>query len=279
MLNKLTSLARRAIDNYNLISDGDKIAVGLSGGKDSIALASILKHYSRFSKQKFEVIAIIIDMFNGKTDYSKLLDYCKQIDLPVHIVKSKIYDVVFNVKKEGNPCSLCAKLRRGILNNTAKELGCNKVALGHHCDDVLETFMMSLFYEGRISSFMPKTYMEDCDLTVIRPMLYIKEESIIHFSKDKPVVHNCCPADKKTKRQYFKELLTRIEKENPHAKEHMLNALIHSERANLFPTTEEFVLKHNKKEQDKKNRKQEQIKAKQTRLKANEVFKIENKNN
>ena len=177
MLNKLTSLARRAIDNYNLISDGDKIAVGLSGGKDSIALASILKHYSRFSKQKFEVIAIIIDMFNGKTDYSKLLDYCKQIDLPVHIVKSKIYDVVFNVKKEGNPCSLCAKLRRGILNNTAKELGCNKVALGHHCDDVLETFMMSLFYEGRISSFMPKTYMEDCDLTVIRPILYIKEES------------------------------------------------------------------------------------------------------
>lgn len=274
MLNKLTSLARRAIDNYNLISDGDKIAVGLSGGKDSITLATILKHYSRFSKNKFSVIAIIIDLFDGKTDYSSLLEYCKSIDLEVHIVNSKIYDVVFNIKKEGNPCSLCAKLRRGILNNCAKELGCNKVALGHHSDDVLETFMMSLFYEGRISTFMPSTYMEDCDITVIRPMIYIKEESIIHFSKHLPIVHNCCPADKKTKRQYFKDLLNQINTENPNAKERMLTALIHSERANLIPATSEFIEKHNKKEQDKIQRRKVQNTEKATRLKANKMFKI-----
>ena len=274
MLNKLTSQMRKVIDNYNMIQNGDKIAVGLSGGKDSITLATLLKHYSRFSKEKFEVVAIIIDLFNGKTDYSPLLEYCKTINLEVHIINSKIYNIVFNTKQENNPCSLCAKLRRGILNSAAKELGCNKVALGHHCDDVLETFMMSLFYEGRISTFMPSTYMQDCDITVIRPMIYIKEQSIISFAKDLPIIKNCCPADKKTKREYFKELLAQIEKENPQAKDRMLTAIIHSERANLFPTTPEFLQKHNKKLDEKKQRKQEQDKAKQTRLKANEVFKI-----
>ena len=278
MLNKLTSQMRKALDNYNMIQNGDKIAVGLSGGKDSITLATLLKHYSRFSKEKFDVVAVIIDLFDGKTNYNELLEYCKSISLEVHIINSKIYNIVFNTKKETNPCSLCAKLRRGILNSAAKELGCNKVALGHHCDDVLETFLMSLFYEGRISTFMPSTYMQDCDITVIRPMIYIKEQSIICFAKNLPVVKNCCPADKHTKREYFKELLENIEEQNPHAKDRMLTAIIHSERANLFPSTPEFIQKHNKKQEEKVSKKQAQDAAKQTRLKANEVFKI-NKSN
>lgn len=278
MLNKLTSLARKAIDHYNLISDGDKIAVGLSGGKDSLALATILKHYSRFSKQKFEVVAVVIDLFNGQTDYTELIKYCDGVNLQVHIIKSKIYNIVFNTKQESNPCSLCAKLRRGILNNAAKELGCNKVALGHHMDDVLETFMMSLYYEGRISTFMPSTYLQDCGITVIRPMIYIKEQSLTAFAKNLPVVKNNCPADKKTKREYFKNLLTQIEKENPQAKDRMLTAIIHSERANLFPTIPEFVEKHNNKQLNKKAKKQIQNIEKQKRLKANETFVLPKQN-
>lgn len=269
MLNKLTSLARKAIDDYNMIEDGDKIAVGLSGGKDSITLATILKHYSRFSKEKFEVVAIIIDLFNGQTDYTALLEYCKSIDLEVKIVSSRIYDIVFTHRKEQNPCSLCAKLRRGILNSEAKALGCNKVALGHHSDDVLETFLLSLFYEGRLSTFMPVTYLNDVDIKVIRPMIYIKEVSIISFTKNLPVVHNCCPADKHTKREYFKSLLEKINKDNTKAKDLMLTALIHSERANLFPVVERFKEKMQADKAKKQSKKIQKNTKNSDTLKAN----------
>ncbi len=235
-MKKILSLMRKCIDDFKMIEDGDRIAVGLSGGKDSLALATALKLYQRFSPQKFELVAIIIDLFNGQTDYSKLLDYAKSIDLECHLVPSEIYNIVFEERKESNPCSLCAKLRRGILNTEAVKLGCNKVALGHHADDLIETFFLSLFYEGRLSSFSPTTYLSRTDVTVIRPLVYVNERLIVGATKNLPIVHNCCPADKHTQRQYIKELYAHIQKEIPFVKERVHDAILHPERNNLITT-------------------------------------------
>lgn len=233
-MQKILSQLRKAITDFNMINDGDKIAVGLSGGKDSITLATALKMYQRFSPEKFELKAIIVDLFNGKTDYSTLLDYCRGIDLDVVVVPSEIYDVVFNIRKEKNPCSLCAKLRRGILNSKAKELGFNKVALGHHSDDLVETFLLSLFYEGRLSTFSPVTYLSNTQLTVIRPMMYVSEQNVLRVSSSMPIIHNCCPADKHTQRQYVKDLLSSIDTDVPDVKQRILDALVHPERNKLI---------------------------------------------
>lgn len=273
MINKLCSQARQAIEDYRMICDGDKIAVGLSGGKDSLTLATILKHYQRFSPQRFEVIAIIIDLYNGKTDYTPLLEYCKSIGLEVQIINSKIYDIVFNQKKEGNPCSLCAKLRRGILNTKAKEFGCNKIALGHHSDDVIETFFLSLFYEGRLSTFQPVTYLSDADVTIIRPFFYIRESSIIKFTEDLPVIHNCCPADKKTKREDMKTLLRDISEDIPFVKDRILKALVHTERNNLIAPLEKNVEKRTQKKLARKQNKEKTINLKNQQIQS--VKKIE----
>mgnify|MGYP002518100121 CR=1 FL=1 len=233
-IQKICSLVRRAIDDYDMIQDGDKIAIGLSGGKDSITLASTLKYFQRFSPQKYDLIAIIIDLFDGKTDYSKLTDYLDSIGLDYKIVNSHIYDVVFNIRKESNPCSLCAKLRRGILNTEAKKLGCNKIALGHTADDLDETFFLSLFYEGRISTFSPVSYLSQVDATVIRPLIYVDETITTAFAQDKPVVFNCCPADKNTKRQFIKDMIDDLAEKIPNSKKRIHDALIHTERVNLI---------------------------------------------
>ncbi len=235
-LKKLLSLSRRAIEDYKMIEEGDKIAVGLSGGKDSITLLCIMANLRRFYPAKFEVGAISVDMGLGldEREVESVKNLCDELGVEYVVEKTHIGEIVFDVRKESNPCSLCANMRRGALNSTAKKHGYNKVALGHHADDFLETFFLSLFYESRLSTFSPVTKLERQDLTVIRPMIYIREKMISGFAKDKPIIHNPCPADKHTKRQYIKELLKNLEKENPKLRENVLSALYHPDRNNLI---------------------------------------------
>lgn len=235
-LQKLLSKARRAVEDYKMIEDGDKIAVGLSGGKDSLTLLYILANMRRFYPVKFEVIAVSVDMGLGldPDEVAAVQKVCDELGVEYVVEKTQIGEIVFNVRKEKNPCSLCANMRRGALNNTAKAHGCNKVALGHHADDLVETLFLSLFYEGRLSTFSPVTELERAGVTVIRPMIYIREKEIIGFAKDKPIIHNPCPADKHTQRQYIKNLIKTLEKDNRKIKDNVLGAITHPERNNLF---------------------------------------------
>lgn len=233
-MQRILSYLRKAVEEYNLIEDGDKVAVGISGGKDSLALLKALSMYSRFSPQKFSIVAITIDMYSGEEDYQELKDFCKELNVEYHIIKSDIYKIIFEERKESNPCSLCAKLRRGMLNTTAIELGCNKLALGHTADDVTHTFLLSLFYEGRLSSFLPKLFMDRTGMTVIRPLILADEKDIISVSKNFPVKKSSCPADKHTQREYVKTLIKHIQQEIPFAKDRIFSAITHPERYNLF---------------------------------------------
>ena len=213
---RLLSHARRAVDDYNMIEDGDKIAVGISGGKDSLALLTALAGLKRFYPKKFEVIGISIDMGLEGMDFSGVAKYCEELGVEYKIVKTEISNIIFNVRKEPNPCSLCAKMRRGALNLAAVEEGCNKVALGHHFDDVVETFMLNLFFEGRIGTFSPVTYLSRMDITVIRPLIYMPEKDVRYFASktELPVVASTCPADGNTERENMKQLLASIERNN-----------------------------------------------------------------
>lgn len=232
-MQKILSQMRRAIDEYSLIKEGDKIAVGVSGGKDSLALIKGLKLYSKFAPYKFEVIGITIDMF-GNSDFSEIEKFCKDLDIKYYVYKSNIYETVFEIRKEKNPCSLCSKLRRGMLISKAKELGCNKLALGHTADDVLHTFLLSVFYEGRLSTFSPISYLDRTGMLVIRPLILTDEKLIINESKHLPVKKSNCPADKHTQREYVKQLLVKIEQDIPIAKDRLFSAITHPERYNLF---------------------------------------------
>lgn len=213
-MQKMLSYMRRCIDDYNMIEEGDKVCVGVSGGKDSLTALVVLSALSKFYPKKFTLHAITLDLGFEGGDFTALEELCKEIDVPLTIVKTDIKAVVFDIRKESNPCSLCAKMRRGSLHDTAKAHGCNKVALGHHFDDAVETYMMSLFYEGRISCFMPVTYLDRMDITLIRPMLYMEEREVRSFASKNnlPIMHNPCPANGKTKRQEIKELLHHLEK-------------------------------------------------------------------
>jgi tRNA 2-thiocytidine biosynthesis protein TtcA len=240
-MQKILGQVRRACQDYNMIEDGDVIGVGLSGGKDSLLLVKALAMYSRFSQQKFKIEVITIDLFNGESNYQKLKDFCDDLGVNLTIIKSNIYEVLFEVRKEKNPCSLCAKMRRGALNEKAKELGCNKIALGHHADDLIETMFLSMFYEGRLSSFHPISYMDRIGLSVIRPLIYVEEKDIVGVVKRQnfPVMFNCCPANKNTQREYVKQLLNNIKKDIPFVKERIHSALTHTERYNLFDKIDE----------------------------------------
>ena len=235
-LQQLMSPVRRAISDFNMIKSGDKIAVGLSGGKDSIALLSALAGLRRFYPEPFEIIAVRIDTGIGSDEVEEkaLFDYCKQIGVECHVEKTQIYQVVFEERKEKNPCSLCANMRRGALNSTAKNLGCNKVALGHHADDLIETFFLSMIYEGRLSTFQPSTYLSKDDLTVIRPLIYVKEHEILSFSKDKPILKNPCPVDKFTQREEVKNTIKELSQKYPLLKDNVFNALVDDKRHNLI---------------------------------------------
>jgi tRNA(Ile)-lysidine synthetase-like protein len=235
-MQKMLSKVRKACNDYKMIENGDKIAIGVSGGKDSVALLKALAMYSMFSTEKFTIEAISVDLFNGKTDYTELERFCSELNVNLTIINSSINKVLFEDRKEKNPCSLCSKMRRGALNAKALELGCNKVALGHHSDDLIETFFLSMFYEGRLSTFHPISYMDRTGITIIRPLLYVNEREIIGAVKrhNMPIIHNPCLADKHTKREYIKQLLKDIQKDVPIVKDRIFGAVTHPERYNLF---------------------------------------------
>ena len=225
-LQKLMSYTRRAIEEYDMISDGDRIAVGVSGGKDSLALLCALHGLSRFYPKKFEIVPINLRMgFPEETDEVSR-SVCEQLGLELKSVESEIYSVVFEVRKEKNPCSLCANMRRGALHSAAKDFGCNKLALGHHFDDAVETIMMNLFIEGRFDCFRPVTYLSRSDVTVIRPMLYVPEKEVQHFVRVCGItpVPKKCPADGVTKRQKTKESLAELERNDRGVKLRIFNA-------------------------------------------------------
>ncbi len=226
-LQKLYSYTRKAIDDYEMINEGDKIAIGISGGKDSLTLLYALSGMRKFYPKKYELAAISVDLGLGIQNMDKIKELCDSLEVPLYIEKTEIGNIVFDIRKEKNPCSLCAKMRKGALNNKALELGCNKIAYAHHKDDIIETMMMSLIYEGRINSFAPVTHLEKTGLYVIRPMMYVSEAEVIGF-KNKyqlPVAKNPCPVDGHTKREYIKKLISEINKENPGVKERMFTAI------------------------------------------------------
>lgn len=227
-LQQLLSYTRRAIDDYGMIEEGDKIAVGVSGGKDSLALLQALKGLSRFYPKHFEVHAVTVDLSFKNQDLEEITAFCKRLDVPYTIVKTEIAQIIFEDRKESNPCSLCAKMRKGALNEEIKRLGCNKVAYAHHKDDVVETMLLSLIFEGRFHTFSPKTYLDRMDLTVIRPLIYVTEMEVIGFVNkyELPVAKSSCPVDGYTKREYAKNLLKQLTLENPGVKERMFTAIV-----------------------------------------------------
>lgn len=237
-MRKLLSLTRKAITDYDMIRDGDKIAVGLSGGKDSIALLAVLAEYRKFSPQKFDLIAVNVDLGWGvdPDQVRSVQSYCDAIDVPFVVEKTEIAQII-EIREEKSPCSLCSKMRRGALNGVANRCGCNKLALGHHADDLAETLLLSLIYEGRFSTFMPISLMERSGITLIRPFLYVEEKYLSGFARRYalPIIDNPCPKDKHTKRQDVKELLSALDARFPDAKSHILTAIYHPERNNLFP--------------------------------------------
>ena len=224
-LQKLLSLTRQAVEDYHMIDDGDKIAVGVSGGKDSLCLLTALAHMRKFYPKKFDIEAITVSLGFPESDYSKIQELCDELGVHYTIVETQIAEIIFDRRKEENPCSLCAKMRKGALNNAADELGCNKVALGHNKDDVNETFLMSLIFEGRIGCFSPVSFLEKKKLYSIRPLIYVTEYQTRNFAKNFNIVKNPCPADGNTKRQEIKELIESLEKTYPNLNQRLFGAV------------------------------------------------------
>ena len=225
-MQKLIGLVRRCVQDYHMIEEGDRIGVGVSGGKDSVALLAFLAELRKYNDKKFEVEAVTIDMGLGM-DYSSIQQLCDRLDVKFNLVKTEIGPIIFDHRKEKNPCSMCSKMRRGALNQAILDRGMNKLALGHHYDDAVETFMMSLIYEGRISCFQPVTDLDRTGIIQIRPMLYIHEKSIDSFVKrnDLPVITNRCPVDKYTKREEIKQLVYDLSATYPDLRERIFGAM------------------------------------------------------
>lgn len=226
-LQQVLSYVRKAVDDYHMIDEGDKIAVGISGGKDSLTLLYALSDLRRFYPKHFELCAVTVDLGFDNLNLDKIKELCTKLDVEYTIIKTDIAQIIFHDRKESNPCSLCAKMRKGALNQAIKEAGCNKVAYAHHKDDVVETMLMSLIYEGRFHTFSPVTYLDRMQLSVIRPLMYMNEADVIGFVNkyNVPVVKSPCPADGHTKREYIKNLLRDINRENPGVKERMFTAI------------------------------------------------------
>lgn len=225
-MNKMIGLVRRCVEDYNMIAPGDKIGVGVSGGKDSLALLVFLAELRKYHSNPFTLEAITIDLGMGM-DYSKIAQLCEKLEVPFTLVPTQIAPVIFDYRKEKNPCSMCSKMRRGALNQALLDRGLNKLALGHHYDDAVETFMMSLLFEGRISCFQPVTDLDRTGIIQIRPMLYIHEKSVDNFSKryDLPILENRCPVDKQTKREEVKQLIYDLSATYPELKERIFGAM------------------------------------------------------
>ena len=226
-MNHILSHARRCIEDYDMIRAGDHVAVGVSGGKDSMVLLAALARLREFYPKPFTVEAITLDLGIPGMDFSPVADWCAAQGIPFTLVPTEINHIIFNVRKEKNPCSMCSKMRRGALHGALQERGIKKIALGHHYDDAIETFYMSLFYEGRLSCFQPVTYLDRTDITQIRPLLYCGEGQIrtVAARENLPVVHNPCPADGATKRQEVKELIAELSKTYPRLKDYTFGAM------------------------------------------------------
>lgn len=227
-LQQLLSYTRKAVDEYAMIDEGDHIAVGISGGKDSLTLLYALHGLKRFYPKKFELSAVTVDLGYEEFDLTNIRKLCEEMEVPYKVVKTDIAKILFDERKESNPCSLCAKMRKGALNEAVKAMGCNKVAYAHHKDDIIETMLLSLIFEGRFHSFSPKTYLDRMDLTVIRPMMFVDEADVIGFQHkyNLPVEKNKCPVDGHTKREYAKNLVKQLNTEHRGAKERMFTAIL-----------------------------------------------------
>lgn len=227
---KLLSYVRRAVDDYKMIEENDKIAIGLSGGKDSISLLLALSDLRKFYPKKFDICAITVSLGFDGSDFTPMEELCKKIDVDYHVIDTQIGEIIFDARKESNPCSLCAKMRKGALNNKADELGCNKIALGHNRDDIIETFMMSLIFEARISTFQPVSFLEKKKLFSIRPLIYVPESDIKGYIRKNnlPIIKNPCPANGNTKRQEMKDLIKDLCRKYDNADTKIFNAISRS---------------------------------------------------
>ncbi|MGN0170291.1 MAG: tRNA 2-thiocytidine biosynthesis TtcA family protein [Lachnospiraceae bacterium] len=227
-LQRLYSLVRKALENYDMIQEHDHIAIGISGGKDSLTLLYALAGLRNFYPKPFTLSAISVDLGFQDMNFDAVEKLCNQLEVPYYRVSTQISQIVFEARKETNPCSLCSKMRKGALNEKALELGCDKIAYAHHRDDVVETFFMSLLFEGRLHTFSPVTYLNKTKLTLIRPLIYVHEPDVIGFlhKYDLPVIKNTCPADGNTRRKYVKELLSSINRETPGVKNRIFTALV-----------------------------------------------------
>lgn len=241
-LQRLYSLTRQAIDDYQMIAAGDHIAIGVSGGKDSLTLLYALQGLKRFYPKPFELSAITVDLGFRDFDLTPVSELCKRLSVPYTAVSTDIGKILFDVRKESNPCALCAKMRKGAFNRAAKELGCNKIAYAHHKNDMVETMLLSLIFEGRFHACSPYTYLDRMDLSVIRPMIYVDEADIIGFKNTYklPVCKNPCPADGHTKREYVKNLTKSLERDSPGVTDRMFHAVRYG---NIEGWPEAFMLK------------------------------------
>ncbi len=225
-MQRLVGLVRRCVEDYNMIAPNDRIAVGVSGGKDSLVLLVLLAELRKYNHNPFSLEAITIDMGLGM-DYSPIAALCDALDVPYTCVHTEIGPIIFEYRKEKNPCSMCSKMRRGALNEALLSKGLNKLALGHHYDDAVETFLMSLLFEGRISCFQPVTNLDRTGVIQIRPMLYIHEKTVDNFAlkENLPVIDNRCPVDKTTKREEIKKLIYQLSQQYPDLKERIFGAM------------------------------------------------------
>ena len=236
-LQRILSFARRALADYDMIRAGDKIAVGISGGKDSMTLLAAMAALRRFYPLPYELCAISVDMGFSGMDFSPIAKYCDSLGVEYNVVKTDIAQIIFDIRKEKNPCSLCSKMRRGSLHNAAKEMGATRVALGHHFDDAVDTFMLNLFFEGRIGCFSPVSYLSRADLYLIRPLIYAQEKDIRYFvgHSDIPIVKSVCPADHNTERERMKQLLSTLEKDYDGLRHRIFGAMCRGESDGFRP--------------------------------------------
>ena len=246
---------RKADTDFEMIAPGDRIAVGVSGGKDSLLLLHALSLYRKFSGKDFTLQAITLKLGLEPIDVAPIAALCERLDVPYTVIDTEIAHIIFDLRKETNPCALCAKMRRGALNDAAKALGCNKVALGHHRDDAIETLLMSLLFEGRLHTFHPNTYLSRKGVTVIRPMIYVPEKHVKHMVRvlDLPVVKNPCPADGHSKREEIKSLIRTLSRDYPQIKDYMIAALRNTDQYGLWdkklvggPRPDEYIVDNNK---------------------------------
>lgn len=236
-----SSQLKRAIRDYEMIKEGDHLAIGVSGGKDSMVLLFLLNLLKRQTPVNFDFTAVTLDLGQG-ADWGPLKDYCQAEGIKFHLEATQINEIVFEVRQEKNPCSLCAKLRRGALHQVALQLNCNKVALGHHLDDVVETFLMNLFFAGKLGSFSPSVFLDRTGLTLIRPMVYLTQEAVLTIANEKnlPIIENPCPASGETSRQDMRELASQLSQDYPQFRERLLTALQNIDFNNLWKQRHPF---------------------------------------